>query len=63
MVMDTLARNEEKAGTVTKFVRCASGDVKPVEFQKTYTGKLIGPDGTVFRGEPTGDQLRAAYGN
>jgi predicted benzoate:H+ symporter BenE len=62
MVMDSLARNEEKAGKVTKFVRTANGDVKPVEFTKTYTGKLIGPDGKVFRSEPTADQLRTIYG-
>jgi hypothetical protein len=61
-VMDSLARNEAKEGAVTKFVRCSDGEVKPVEFQRTYTGKLIGPDGTVFRSQPTADQLRAAYG-
>lgn len=61
-LMDGLARNEMKEGKVTKFVRTASGDVAPVEFEKTYTGKLIGPDGKVFRGEPTTEELRAAYG-
>ncbi len=62
MVMDGLARGEMKEGKVTKFVRTSGGDVTPVEFERTYTGKLIGPDGKVFRDEPTAEELRAAYG-
>ena len=62
-VMDGMARHEQKEGTDTKYARTAEGDVKPVEFKRTYTGKLIGPDGKVFRSEPSAEELRAAYGN